>query len=69
MIETIQKNRDNHRVFSTLMADLSKAFDCISQKLNVLSFDETSLKVIISCLKNRTQTDKVSSSFSALLNI
>ena len=32
-------------------------------------FDESSLKVIISYLKNRTQTAKVGSSFSELLNI
>ena len=56
------------------MTDLSKAFDCISHelliaKLNAYGFDETSLKVIISYLKNRTQTTKVGSSFSELLNI
>ena len=32
-------------------------------------FDESSLKVIISYLKNRTQTNKVGLSFSELLNI
>ena len=63
MIEAIRKTRD-----------LSKAFDCISQelliaKLNAYGFDETSLKVIISYLKNRTQTTKVGASFSELLNI
>ena len=56
------------------MTDLSKAFDCISHelliaKLNAYGFDETSLKVIISYLKNRTQTTKVGVSFSELLNI
>ena len=38
-------------------------------KLNTYIFNETSLKVIISYLKNRTQTTKVGSSFSELLNI
>ena len=56
------------------MTDLSKAFDCISHelliaKLNAYGFDETSLKVIISYLKNRIQTTKVGASFSVLLNI
>ena len=55
------------------MKDLSKAFDCVSHelliaKLNVYDFDETSLKVIISYLKNPKQTAKVGSSFSELLN-
>ena len=74
MIETIRKTRDNHGVFATVMTDLSKAFDCISHqflaaKLHAYGFDESSLKVIISYLKNRTQTTKVGSSFSELLNI
>ena len=56
------------------MTELSKAFDCISNelliaKLNAYGCDETSLKVIISYLKNRTQTTKVGASFSKLLNI
>ena len=74
MIETLQKARDKRGVFAAVMTDLSKAFDCISHelliaKLNAYDFDETSLKVIISYLKNRTQTTKVGASFSDLLNI
>ena len=74
MIETLRKTRDKHGVFAAVMTDLSKAFDCISHelliaKLNAYGFDETSLKVIISYLKNRTQTTKVGTSFSELLNI
>ena len=38
-------------------------------KLNPYGFDETSLKVIISCLKNRTQTTKVGPWFSDLFHI
>ena len=60
-------------MFATVMTDLSKASDCISHepliaKLNAYGFDETSLKVIIAYLKNRTQTTKVGSSFSELLS-
>ena len=56
------------------MTDLTKSFDCISHelliaKLNVYGFDGTSLKVIISYLKNSMQTTKVGLSFSELLNI
>ena len=32
MMETIRKTCDNHGVFAVAMADLSKAFDCISHK-------------------------------------
>ena len=74
MIEILRKTCDKHGVFAAVMTDLSKAFDCISHellivKLNAYGFDETSLKVIISYLKNRTQTTKVGASFSELLNI
>ena len=61
-------------MFAAVMIDLSKTFDCISHelliaKLNACGFDETSLKVVISYLKNRLQTTKVGSSLSELLNI
>ena len=74
MIETIRKTRDNHRAFAAVMTDLSKCFDCISHelliaKINAYGFDKTSLKVIISYLKNCMQTAKVGSLFSELLNI
>ena len=74
MIETIPETRDNHRVFAAVMTDLSKAFHWIFHellvvKLHAYGFDGSSLKVIISYLKNRTQTTKVGSSFSELLNI
>ena len=74
MIETIRKARDNHGVFAAVMRDFSKAFDCISHelsiaKLNAYGFDETSLKVINSYLKNCTETTKVGPSLSELLNI
>ena len=74
MIETIRKTRDYHGVFTGVMKDLSKAFDGISHELLVVklyaySYDESSLKVIISYLKNRTQTNKLGLSFSQLLNI
>ena len=74
MIETIRKTCDYHGVFAGVMKDLSKAFDGISHellvvKLHAYSYDESSLKVIISYLKNRTQTTKVGSSFRELLHI
>ena len=74
MIETIRKTRDSHGVFAVVMTDLSRAFDCSSHKLwiaklHAYGFDESSLQVTISYLKNRTQTTKVGLSFSELLNI
>ena len=70
MIETIRKPRDND-LWKTY--EVSKTIDCISHelliaKINVYGFDKTSLKVIISYLKNRMQTTKVGSSFNELLN-
>ena len=64
MIENIKKPRENHGVLTAVMTDLSRAFDCIlyellEAKLHAYGFDESSLKVIISYLKNRTQTTKV----------
>ena len=74
MIENIGKTHNNHGMFAAVMTDLSEAFGCISHellidKLNAYGSDETSLKVIISCLKNCMQTTKVGSSFNELLNI
>ena len=74
MIETIPKTRENHEMFADVMIDLFKAFDFISHELltanlNAYGFNETSLKVIISYLKNRMQTTKGSLSFSELLSI
>ena len=61
-------------MLAAVMTSLSKAFDWIFHelliaKLNAYGFDETSLKVTNSYLKNHTQTTKVDSSFSELLNI
>ena len=60
--------------FCAVMTNLSKVIDYIFHelliaKLNAYGFDEASLKVIISYLKNRTQTTKVGASFNELLNI
>ena len=44
-------------------------YELLEAKLHAYGFDESSLKVIISYLKNRTQTTKVGSSFSELLSI
>ena len=77
MTETKRRACENRGVFTAVMTDLSKAFDCISHNyltanLNAYGFGETSLYAIISVLKilnNRTQTTKVDSPFLELLNI
>ena len=58
-VEIISTTRDNQGVFAAVMTDLSEAFDCIFHKLSIAKLnaygsDETSLKVIISYVKNRT---------------
>ena len=43
MMETIRKTRDNQGVFAAVMADLSKAFDCISHNFYQPKYMHTTL--------------------------
>ena len=56
MIEKLRKNRDKYGIFAADLADLSKAFDCISHllkaKLNAYGFDRKSLGYLKSKKKN-----------------
>ena len=61
---------DSEGAFRALMADLSKAFDCLSHelsiaKLDACGFDKKSLKFIYSCLSNRKQRVKINDSYSS----
>ena len=74
MIEKITQARDNNKVFTAVLTDLSKAFDCINHelliaKLNAGSFDSPSFKFLSACLNFRKQKTKVCSTFSDYLNI
>ena len=66
--------RDKKEIFSPILADLPKAFDCISHdlliaKLENYGFDQNALNIIYNDLSGRSQKTKVGSSFSDLLDI
>ena len=60
---------DNHKVFGTVLTDLSKAFDCIFHdsliaKLNAYEQPLSALKLITDYLQNRKQRIKIRSIYS-----
>ena len=64
------KNVDNKKVFSALLTDLSKAFDCLSHdlliaKLNAYGFSMTALRLIQNYLSNRKQRTKINTEYSS----
>ena len=70
MLESWKEAVDKSKAFGALMADLSKAFDCLSQdlliaKLHVYRIDLTSLKLLQDYLSNRWQRTEVDSKFSS----
>ena len=74
MIEKIWKIRDEKGVFAAVLADLSKAFDCIPLqliivKLSAYGFDVKSIASISLYLKNSQQKTKIGSTFSDSLSI
>ena len=71
MVEKMLLVRDKKEVCGTI---LSKLFDCISHdlliaKLNASGLDQNGLNVIHNYLSGRSRKNKVSSSFSDLLDI
>ena len=69
MIEKWKTAFDNEGVFTAILTDLSKAFDCIPQdliiaKLTAYGFDTNALKQIHDYLSNRKQRVKVNSAYS-----
>ena len=74
IVEKMKKIRDNKGVFAAVLADLSKAFNCIPHslliaKLNGFGFDKKSLSCISAYPSNRKPKTKVGSEFSDSLNI
>ena len=69
MYEKWKLNEDNNETFGALSADLSKAFDCLSQNLLIAelrSYDLslTSPRLLSDYLSNRKQQIKVENVFS-----
>ena len=77
MIEKLRKIRDKEGIFAAVLADLSKAFDCIPHnlliaKVSACGFDRKSLMFISASLKSRKQLKerpRTGSAFSDCLNI
>ena len=74
IVEKMKKIRDNKGFFAAVLADLSKAFNCIPHslliaKLNGFGFDKKSLSCISAYPSNRKPKTKVGSEFSDSLNI
>ena len=74
MTEKAKSIMDKGRHFSTLLTDLSKAFDCLPHdlliaKLDAYRFKNDALYLIFNYLNNRKQRVKINSSFSSFQNI
>ena len=74
MIVKLRKIRDKKGIFTAVLTDLSKAFDCIPHdllitKLSAYGFDRKSLMFISAHLKSRKQRTRIGSAFSDYLNI
>ena len=74
MVEKMKKIRENKGVFAAVLADLSKAFNCIPHslliaKLNAFGFDKKSLSCVSAYPSNRKPKTKIGSEFSDFLNI
>ena len=66
-----KRNVDKGNVSGSLLTDLSKAFDCLSDeliiaKLSVYRISLPALKLTRSCLSNRLQTANINNSNSSL---
>ena len=69
LIENCKKALDPKQTASSLLMDLSKAFDCLNHdlmiaKLNAYGFSRSALNFILSYLSQRKQRVKINGSFS-----
>ena len=69
MLEKWKLNEDNNETFGALSADLSKAFDCLSQNLLIAELRSYDLsltcpRLLSDYLSNRKQQIKVENVFS-----
>ena len=72
--DKLNKSLDKNEMVGLVMMDLSKAFDCIPHdlliaKMHAYGFDQDSLKLIYSYLKERKQRVKINAEFSSWQNI
>ena len=74
MKEKWKQSVNNGGAFETLMTSLSKAFDCLPQKLSIskldaFGFDKKSLKLVHNYLSNRKQRVKINGSYNSWTEI
>ena len=65
---------DSNKVVGAVLMDLSKAFDCIPHdlliaKMHAYGFDEDSLILFFSYLKDRKQAVKVNNTLSSFMTL
>ena len=70
MLEKFKELRDKGEEFGAFFTDLSKPFDCIGHNLLITKLSwygviSKSLKLIFSCLSNRTQGIRINNIYSA----
>ena len=59
MLEKLKQAGDSGQIFGVLLADLSKAFDCLSHVLLVTKLNTYGLKLVHEYLSNSNQRTKV----------
>ena len=74
LIETWKLKMDSNKVVGAVLMDLSKAFDCIPHdlliaKMHAYGFDEDSLILFFSYLKDRKQAVKVNNTLSSFMTL
>ena len=74
LLEEWKRAVDSGQMFGTLLADLSKAFDCLDHelliaKLNACGFSLPALKLVHDYLSNRKQRTKVNRTYISWLEI
>ena len=74
LIENWRRCLDENKIVGAVLMDLPKAFDCLPHelfiaKLDAYGFDENTIRLVYSCLKNGKQSVKIKGSLSALKHI
>ena len=74
LIKNWRRCPDENKIIGAVLMNLSKAFRCLSHelfiaKLDAYGFDENTIRLVYSYLKNRKQSVKIKGSLSALKRV